>query len=857
MGFNIKAEKPVSGIIISPDSKTYSFTDVTNGTVVTPRRVSGDYLVVFSGATIETETRYALGIGIEADGYFGGFTQTGRYEPNNTESATVSLSEQKIMAYLYKNDIDYYRVSYGNFNVPPAPTNVSASAADAHVRVSWNAVTGAQSYNVYRVDSQTGAYTKVGTSTTASYTETVARVGTYYYRISAVSTDGFESARSAPTAAAVTGPSAPTNVSASVADAQVTVSWTAVTEAKSYNVYRSDSQTGTYTKVGASTTASYVDTVARAGTYYYKMGAVGASGFESAHSVSTTVTVAGPPAPTNVTTSAADTQVTVSWTTVTEAESYNVYRSDSQTGTYTKVGASTSSPYTETVGAMGTYYYKVSAISASGFESAPSTPTAVAVAGPPAPTGVSASVADAQVTVSWNAVTGASSYNVYRSDSQTGTYTKLGAPTTASYVDTITATGTYYYKVSAMSASDFESALSTPTTVMAGPAVPTNITASAADAQVTVSWTAVTGASSYNVYRSTSQTGTYTKLGAPTTTSYVDTVTATGTYYYKASAVSMGGLESGHSASTTVAVTTIGIDVTSLSETLSWLSSNAVNSTHYTLSLTRDETIPAQTLSYSSMDVTVTLKGKGGERIVSLSGNGSLFTINRGVTLVLEDGVTFKGHSSNNTALVRVNSGGNLVLKDGGEISGNTASYSGGGVYVGGGTFTMSGGEISGNSANIGGGVWVSSSGTFTMSRGEISGNSASAGGGVFVSAGTFTMSGGTISGNTASNGGGVYVYSNGTFTMSGGTISGNTASSSYYFGGGVSVSSNGTFTKQSGGIIYGSDATSALQNTATRGNNYGHAVYVDSSPTRKRNTTAGVGETLDSTKDGSAGGWE
>jgi hypothetical protein len=41
MGFNIKAEKPVSGILISPDTKTYSFTNVTNGTVVTPRRTSG------------------------------------------------------------------------------------------------------------------------------------------------------------------------------------------------------------------------------------------------------------------------------------------------------------------------------------------------------------------------------------------------------------------------------------------------------------------------------------------------------------------------------------------------------------------------------------------------------------------------------------------------------------------------------------------------------------------------------------------------------------------------------------------------------------------------------------------------
>jgi hypothetical protein len=121
MGFNIKAEKPVSGIIISPDTKTYSFTEVTDGVVVTPRRTAGNYLVVFSGATIETETRYSLGIGVEADGDFSAFFETGRYEPNNTEDKAASLSEQKSMAYLYKNGIDYYRVSYNSVNFPSKP----------------------------------------------------------------------------------------------------------------------------------------------------------------------------------------------------------------------------------------------------------------------------------------------------------------------------------------------------------------------------------------------------------------------------------------------------------------------------------------------------------------------------------------------------------------------------------------------------------------------------------------------------------------------------------------------------------------------------------------------------------------
>jgi hypothetical protein len=212
----------------------------------------------------------------------------------------------------------------------------------------------------------------------------------------------------------------------------------------------------------------------------------------------------------------------------------------------------------------------------------------------------------------------------------------------------------------------------------------------------------------------------------------------------------------------------------------------------------------------------------------------------------------------------------------GGMISGNSSPY-GGGVHISDGMFTMSGGEIRGNMAyssssyggGDGGGVYVSG-GTFTMSGGEITGNGSSFnsgdGGGVYVSGGTFTMSGGEIRGNMAyssssyggGDGGGVSV-SGGTFTMSGGEISGNGAMG---YGGGVYVdtSGNARFIKNSGGTIYGSDeSNSALKNTASNyfDENSGHAVYVSSSPAKIRDTTAGVGVTLDSTKSGPEGGWE
>ena len=112
---------------------------------------------------------------------------------------------------------------------------------------------------------------------------------------------------------------------------------------------------------------------------------------------------------------------------------------------------------------------------------------------------------------------------------------------------------------------------------------------------------------------------------------------------------------------------------------------------------------------------------------------------------------------------------------------------------------------------------------------------------------------------NTASGGGGVYVSNGGTFTMNGGTISGNTATGSSG-GGGVYVI--GTFTK-TGGTIYGYSESDTVNNNVAKNsadavqNNRGHAVYVNSSPAKHRETTAGPSVNLDSTKTGAEGGWE
>lgn len=88
------------------------------------------------------------------------------------------------------------------------------------------------------------------------------------------------------------------------------------------------------------------------------------------------------------------------------------------------------------------------------------------------------------------------------------------------------------------------------------PSTPGGLAASAASSsQINLSWTAVSGATSYDIYRSVSSNGTFSRIGnEPTvssgsTTSYSDTaLSASTTYYYKISAINASGESAASSA---------------------------------------------------------------------------------------------------------------------------------------------------------------------------------------------------------------------------------------------------------------------------------------------------------------------
>jgi hypothetical protein len=80
-----------------------------------------------------------------------------------------------------------------NFTVLPlsAPTGLAATAGNTEVNLTWNASTGASSYNVYNSTTNGGPYTEITSVTTPGYTNTGLTNGTtYYYVVTAVNSSG-------------------------------------------------------------------------------------------------------------------------------------------------------------------------------------------------------------------------------------------------------------------------------------------------------------------------------------------------------------------------------------------------------------------------------------------------------------------------------------------------------------------------------------------------------------------------------------------------------------------------------------------------------------------------------------------
>ncbi|WP_179599757.1 OmpL47-type beta-barrel domain-containing protein [Neobacillus driksii] len=152
--------------------------------------------------------------------------------------------------------------------------------------------------------------------------------------------------------------------------------------------------------------------------------------------------------------------VTLSWKAVEDAVKYNIYRKVAGTSEFTLVGSSSTTSFTDNTVDVGMEYeYVATTIDNATVETDPSLPLKVVMVDPSQPVPAApdhlkvGEVNKNDLTISWDQVEGAITYNVYRSNKEKGTYEFIGKTKTASYKDeTVLTTIPYFYKVSAVNA---------------------------------------------------------------------------------------------------------------------------------------------------------------------------------------------------------------------------------------------------------------------------------------------------------------------------------------------------------------------------------------------------------------------
>ena len=243
----------------------------------------------------------------------------------------------------------------------------------------------------------------------------------------------------------------------------------------------------------------------------------------------------------------------LTWRAVYGATSYRIYRSTSRGSGYSLLGTTTATSYTNTGAKAGTtYYYRVKAVNDAGLSPYSNVVSGKVKSVTPKPSApvvkIGNSAASGKPMLTWNTVSGATSYKVYRATSQNGTYSLLGTVTATSYTNTGAKAGTtYYYKVKAVNSAG-ESAYSN---VVSGRATVTTLTMghSSTSGKPQLTWKAVSGATSYKVYRATTKNGAYSVINTTKARTYTNTGAALGTtYYYKVEALNAAGKSMGFSA---------------------------------------------------------------------------------------------------------------------------------------------------------------------------------------------------------------------------------------------------------------------------------------------------------------------
>ncbi len=356
-----------------------------------------------------------------------------------------------------------------------------------------------------------------------------------------------------------------------------------------------------------------------------------------------------------------------------------------------------------------------------------------------------------QVALSWNAVSGATSYNLKRAPVSGGSYTTVTNITGTSFTNTgLVNLTTYYYVVAAVTAKGEtpNSAEVSATPYNSAPPVPLNLTATPGNGRAILRWNAALTASGYKLWRSTTSGSGYAQIGSPSGTSYLDLgVTNGAVYYYVVSATNnLGASATSTEANATPHLITVvwsaALNNIWDSTSTNWLDGGTPTLYQDADTVTFDDSatgsttisIPAAVtplqVNVNNTAVTYAINGS------AIGGTGSLVKSGYG-TLALNSANSYSGGTTNNGGTINLGNGGALgtgpLVLNGGVLGNLVQMTFANNIVIGSGANAIQ--LASGNNLTLPG--TVSGNGSLTLGN---SGNGSS----LYLS-GTNAMSGGMV----------------------------------------------------------------------------------------------------------------
>src|SRR5260370_3967497 len=341
-----------------------------------------------------------------------------------------------------------------------APT-LDVSTADFQANLSWTDVPLAAAYNILRFTrpGQEEPYL-VGATSDTFYTDIgVDNFRTYYYRVAGVNANGQGLNSNEASGTPGTSFSVAPTLTVTAFDSAAQLNWNYTGSAVTFNVYRgtdSGAEELIQSGLGAGSTSFFNSGFSNFTTYYYYVTSVNQFESDPSNEVSVTPGVANLLAP-NLAAVSGDGQVTISWSSVLSADSYNIWRGlrSGQEEPYL-VGATFDTSFID-AGLVNdrTYYYKVAGFNGNGQGVLSTTASATpAHLGPMAPL-LAVTQGNTIALLNWNFIGSATSSNIYRGLSpgaETLFQTGIGGGSTSFFNSSLTNGTTYYYRVTAVNA---------------------------------------------------------------------------------------------------------------------------------------------------------------------------------------------------------------------------------------------------------------------------------------------------------------------------------------------------------------------------------------------------------------------